>query len=169
VLNIILKYIDRLNLFFGSVMEWLVPVLILQMTFEIIARYFFKSPTIWGYQTSLNLNATIIMLSWGWCQLKKSHVRIDIIYSKLKPKIRLVIDLVGTIVFFFPLILGLIKTGFEWTLRAWITREVMTETIWYPLSGPIRTIFLVGFFLVFLQFLAQSIRDFNEIRGGAPL
>jgi len=165
----IVKSIDWLNETAGSLTQWLVPLLVLQITFEVTARYLFNSPTIWGFQTSTMIGGSIIVLSWGYCQLRHAHIRIDILYARYHPKLRLVIDLIGSIVCFFPLYCALIKTSFEWALRAWQTHEVMPATIWYPPSGPIRTILLVGLVMVFLQFFAQFLRDINELRGGDPL
>jgi TRAP-type mannitol/chloroaromatic compound transport system permease small subunit len=74
-----------------------------------------------------------------------------------------------SLLFFFPLITIMFKMAFQWAWRAWKINEVFFNSFWYPPAGPYRTIFALGLFLLILQGCANFIRDFYFLVRGEPL
>ncbi len=155
----ILRVIDSINQRAGSSAAWLCIVLVLVGTYDVILRYVFNAPTVWAYETSCMLGGTIYVIGWAYDHLRKSHVRVDILYTHLSPRGKAISDLIAAAIFFFPLMAILVKTSISWMLRAWSIGEVMIESYWYPPAAPFRTVFAVGICLFTLQGLAQFIRD----------
>lgn len=122
-------------------------------------RYVFNAPTKWGYETCSMLGGTIYALGWAYDHLHKSHVRVDIFYTRLSQRGKAITDVICAAIFFFPLMAILIKTTVSWAWRAWSIGEVMIEAHWYPPAAPFRTIVAVGICFFALQGLAQFIRD----------
>lgn len=155
----ILKVIDSINQRMGSSAGWLCLALVLVGTYDVVLRYVFNAPTVWAYETSVMLGGTIYVLGWAYDHLRHSHVRVDILYARLSPRGKAIMDVIAAAIFFFPLMAILVKTSISWMLRAWSLDEVMKYTYWYPSAIPYRTVFAVGIFLFALQGLAQFIRD----------
>lgn len=165
----ILRIIDAVNEWTGSIARWLVVALVVVTVYGVIARYVFNAPTIWGFETSCMLGGSIILLGWGYTELHGGHIRVDVIYRRLSPRKKAIIDLLGTGLLFFPLFAVLIKTSAWWAWRAWRIHETMTMTFWYPPFSPFRTLIVIGACLFFLQFIAQFIRYLFILRTGKPL
>lgn len=165
----IVKAIDSVNEWVGSTFRWLVVALVVVTLYDVIARYVFHAPTVWGYEISCMLGGAIALFGWGYSQLHQSHIRVDVFYTRLSPRGKAIIDVLGTVIFFFPLFAVFIGTSVSFMWRAWLRGEVMTETFWYPPAGPFRTIVVIGGCLFFLQFVAQFIRDLHILRKGKPL
>ena len=154
-----LKVIDSISEWVGSIGRWLVVALVAVTVYDVIARYVFDAPTIWGFETSRMLGGSIILFGWAYCQLHHSHIRVDIFYTRFSRRKKALIDVVCSMLLFFPLFAILIKTSIPWMWSAWQVGEVMPESFWYPPAGPFRTVIVIGVCLLFLQFIAQFVRD----------
>jgi len=100
--------------------------------------------------------------------LHKNHVRIDVFYGRLSPRGKAVIDVIGTLVAFFPLIILFV---YVCAIRAWdsyVTNEVSWQSYWYPVLWPYRTLVTLGFILLLLQGSAQFFRDFYLLVRNKP-
>ncbi len=123
-------------------------------------RYIFNSPTIWGYETAIMLGAAIYCLAYPYAQRHQAHVRVDVLYSRLSPRGKALIDVFGGILAFLPVAGALVISSWKWTINAWAIRETLTESFWYPPAYPLRTLIALGFSLLALQGLTQLFRDF---------
>lgn len=164
----IVKVIDSINHWAGLSVRWLAIAMVLVGVYDVILRYVFNMPTVWAYETSCMLGGVLYVLGWAYDYLRKSHIRVDILYAKLSPRGKAIMDVVCAAIFFFPLMAVLIKTSISWMWKAWSIGEVMKYTYWYPPASPYRTIFAVGICLLTLQGLAQFIRDLYFVIRGKP-
>ncbi|HUV76277.1 MAG TPA: TRAP transporter small permease subunit [Dehalococcoidales bacterium] len=164
----ILRVIDSVNEWAGQIACWFWVVLVLVMTNEVIRRYVFNSPTEWGYETSMMIGAATYALAWGYVHEHHAHVRVDVIYTRLSPRGRAIVDVVGSLLLFFPLLIILTDHAFAWTWHAWVINEKSVETYWYPPVAPLRTAVLLGLFLFGFQQVAQFIRDFYLLIRNKP-
>jgi len=160
-----LKTIDTISEKVGSAGRWLVIALVAVTVYDVIARYVFDSPTIWGYQASTMLGGGVILAGWAYCQLHESHVRVDVLYARLAPKRRALIDVLGALICVFPMFIVFGYIAGSWAVKAMMTGEIMEETIWYPPSWPFRLAVLTGAVLLLLQVLATFIRDLQVLFG----
>ena len=69
------------------------------------------------------------------------------------------IDVVGTLFLFFPLIVVLTDAAITNAWEAWVHKERLEQTFWYPPAGPLRTVVALGFILLVLQGAAIFFRD----------
>lgn len=156
----ILRVIDFTSDQVGRITSWLSLALAALIAYEVIMRYIFDSPTIWTYETSLMLGATIYVAGWAYCHRHHAHIRIDILYERIAPRKKAVIDVLSFL-FFSPVSIILTVTASSWAWRAWVIGEEMDEAFWYPPVAPLRTVVAIGFLLLTLQSVANFIRDLN--------
>src|SRR3954464_11431788 len=96
------RVIDRFTDTTGVWIAWLNLPLVLAVSYEVIARYFFHAPTIWSFDVTYMLYGTIFMLGAAYALHKGAHIRTDFFYDKWSVKTRGIIDSTSYIVFFFP-------------------------------------------------------------------
>ena len=159
LMKTILKIIDRISDRTANVACWLCLALVLLMTYDVVMRYVFTAPTMWAYESSLMLGATIYALGWSYVLRHHGHIRVDVIYTNLSLRGKSIINVVGTLLFFFPLTIALIYRSGVWAWQAWLGNEKMVETYWYPPAGPLYTVIMIGFLLLLLQGGAEFFRD----------
>jgi TRAP-type mannitol/chloroaromatic compound transport system permease small subunit len=162
----ILKMIDALSTQVGKVIAWIVIPNILALVYEFVARYLVGRPTIWSYEITYFLYGSHFLLGAAYTLHLKSHIRIDILYQHIRPRGQAIIDTVGYLVFFFPVMLVLIYGGAQFVIQSIEMGEKSGLSPWRPVLYPYKAVVLFAFFLLFLQGLAEFIRSaFGGIRG----
>lgn len=169
VVRKLLKGIDTLSEFSGSIGKWFALALVFIGTFETISRHLFGAPTIWSYDSLSMAGGALYMLGASYDYLHNAHTRVDLIYSRLKPRAQASINAVASLILFFPLVTVMLWFSAKWAIKAWKINEVMFTSFWYPPAGPYRTLVTLGFFLLLLQGLAQLVRDIYFIVRGAAI
>ncbi len=166
IIRMVLKFIDSLSEASGRVGKWFAVALVVVGTFETISRHLFGAPTIWAYDVLSMAGGSLYLLGASFDYKHNAHTRVDLIYGRFSPRVQAMIDIVASLVLFFPLIGMLLWYSTKWTIKAWKINEVMFSSFWYPPAGPYRTLFTVGLLLLLLQGIAQFVRDLHfAIRG----
>ena len=164
----LLRLIDSVTDYAGSVVMWFCYVLVLVVVYDVLMRYAFTAPTMWAHETAIMLGGSIYALAWAYTHRHNGHVRVDVFYLRLSPRGRAIIDVVGGLFFWLPLALILLNISFSWAWRAWVIGEKSTITYWYPPLAPFRTVVVIGFCLLAFQALAHLFRDsYLLIKGKA--
>ena len=168
ILKKILKTIDTLSITAGSVGKWFAFLLVLAGSYDAIARHFFNAPTIWAYDVLCMAGGVTYMLGASYVYHKDLHTRVDIIYGSVSKKKKAIIDIICSIIMFFPLMSVMLILATKWAVKAWKINEVMFTSFWYPPAAPYRTVFAIGIFLLILQGIARFVRDvYFVIKGEA--
>jgi TRAP-type mannitol/chloroaromatic compound transport system permease small subunit len=152
-----IKAVNFINHWVGTVTGFLLPVIILIVSYEVVMRYFFSSPTIWAWDVNIQLFAIMVFLGGGYTLMQNGHVRVDLWYGKLSPRGKAKTDVITSPLFFLFFTILLWKGG-EMTLDSIAEREVMS-TILAPPLYPLKIIFIAGVFFFFLQGVVQLILD----------
>ena len=159
----ILKNIDRLSIFCGKAVAWLIPVLILELVYDTLARYVFNAPTFWSYDVSYMLYGTIFMIGAAYTLFRDEHVRIEVIYDKASARTKALIDVVGYIVFFFPSLIALLYFGSGFAFKSFKMLESSGESMWGPPIYPFKAVIPLAAILLLLQGIAQFLRSMGTL------
>jgi len=163
------KTIDKISELSGSVGKWFALLLVVAGTYETVSRHFFNAPTVWAYDTLCMSGGALYLLGASYDYLHDAHTRVDLFFNMLSDRKKAFMNVLCSLLFFFPLITIMFKMAFQWAWRAWKINEVFFNSFWYPPAGPYRTIFALGLFLLLLQGCANFIRDFYFLVRGEPL
>lgn len=169
VIKRILRFIDSISELSGQVGKWFAVILIVAGTYETISRHFFGAPTIWAYDVLSMAGGTIYLLGASYDYKHNAHTRVDLIYIHLPQRVQALIDVLASIVLFFPLMMVILWTSGVWTVKAWKIHEVMFSSFWYPPAGPYRTMLTLGLLFLVLQGLAQFVRNLYVLIRGTPI
>jgi TRAP-type mannitol/chloroaromatic compound transport system permease small subunit len=143
-------------------------VLILAMTgvviLEVILRYGFNSPTVWAIELVSYISAYVYLIGGAYVLHLNEHVRVDVIYARLRPRTKAILDLVTSLLF-FAFCAVLIWKGGEWMWEALIGGKT-SGTPWDILVFPRRLAIPLAAFLLFMQGVVKSIRDVRTAISG---
>ena len=160
--------IDSINRWIGEKASLLLIPLMGIALLEVILRYAFNRPTIWAWDVNIQLGAALISLTGAYILLDGLFVRVDIVISRLPPRLRLWVDLVTSVVPLFAVGI-LVKLGIEHAWRSSLAQEHLSTT-WMPPIYPLRIVVAIGFVLLFLQIIANVIRSVLGALGyGQPI
>lgn len=153
----VVRGIDLLSTWAGRVAAVLVIPTTLVACWEVFARYVFNEPTIWAYELGYQLAGSYFLLGGALTLVHQRHIRIDLIYDRLSPKRRAIIDLACFGVM-LPLMMILVYRMGLYAHGAWASGELSGESAWNPVIWPFRTVWVVAFALLCLQVVAELIR-----------
>ena len=157
------RYVNTANEWVGRVFSMLFIPLVFIVMIEVVLRYFFNKPTIWGWDTNIMLTATIASMGAGYALLYKRHVIVDILVGRFSPRVRAIIDLVTSPFFFLPIGL-LLWVAIVRAERSVLGKELYS-TLWEPPLYPLRILIAIGFFLFLMQGIVKFIRDIRIVTG----
>ena len=159
----ILRIIDQISELAGNSVRWLCIFLVALLVFEVTMRFVFRNPTMWAFETSMIAGVVIYVFSWSYVHRHRGHIRVEILYAALPPRGQAMIDVIGHILFFFPLfiVFTYVSVGEAW--ESWVTNERLTLTQWYPPVAPLRTLVAIASLLLVLQGAATFIRDAYQL------
>ena len=168
-MNILIAIYRRIYAFsnmVGELAKWLILGFIATISFDVFMRYVFNMPTVWSYDISYMLGGTMYLLGGVYCIRHDGHVRMDFLRERFSDRQKLIIDVVLSVLLFFPVMAILIKVSFGYTVPSWITRERVDVTYWAPLLFPFRTVVSLLFCFLGLAgigwFIGNLIRLFGR-------
>lgn len=149
--------VDRVSEVSGQLSAWFVAPLILAVTYEVLARYLFRAPTIWAYDLSYMLYAAIFMLGAAYTLRHGGHVRTDFLYNDFSDRRKAQIDAAWYLLF-LPVLLLLIVSMTREAHHSWDIDERSGESPWRPPIYPLKWMLAVALVLLFLQSVAEFVR-----------
>ena len=149
--------VDRSNEWLGLGWGYAILIVTIAVIYEVIARTTFDSPTMWSNETVIYVSAVAYLLGGAYAHQHHRHVRIDLVYDLLSPKMRIRIDLLMSL-FFFLYIGTLVYVG---GLMAWdsFSQGETTGTPWNPIIWPVKLAIPVAGVLLILQAIANLLRE----------
>ena len=161
------RLVDAVNDRIGKSLFWLVLLAVLISAGNAIVRKVFNTSSNALLEIQWYLFAAVFMLGAGYAFLKNAHVRIDFLSGRLSAKARNWIDIVGIIVFLWPLCLLFIKLSWPLFANAWESGE-MSQNAGGLIRWPAYLLIPAGMALLFLQSVSELIKRFAFLKGVAP-
>ena len=159
--------IDWINERMGLLWGFTILLVTAAVIYEVVSRDLFSAPTQWSNETTVYLSAMAYLIAGGYALLHRRHVRIDVIYERLSPRGRALMDLF-TFVFFAAYALTLVWIGGRDALAA-IQSGEGTGTPWNPVIWPVKAAIPLAGLLLFAQGVVNLLRDLGLVRGAADV
>ena len=154
-----LTIIDGLNRWVARIVSWVVILIIAATVYEVAMRYLFNAPTDWVFEFNYLVHGPYFLLLGAYTFAQRGHVNVDILYSRLSPRARAILDLFTAPVFFFFLIM-MLWFGGKFALASLSFRETLSSA-WAPPIYPVKLVIPLAAGLLILQGLAKFIRDLH--------
>ena len=158
------RTVDWLNERIGRLVSWLVLATVLVSTTNATFRYAFNQSSNAWLEIQWYLFSAIFLLASGYTLKHNQHIRIDIIAGRLSRKAQTWIDILGTLLFLFPMAIIIMWLSWPVFVNSYQHNEISTNagglTVW-----PARLLVPVGFFLLILQGGSELIKRIAVIKG----
>ena len=161
------RAIDAVTERVGRIVYWLVLVVVLISAANASVRKLFNYSSNAYLEIQWYLFSIIFLFGAGYTLLRNEHVRIDIIQGRLSPRAQNWIDVIGIVLFLWPMSIIIMYLSWPLFIDSWTRNEVSTNagglTIW-----PARLMVPVGFALLLIQSLSELIKRIAFLRGMIP-
>lgn len=157
------KTANAITQFNRKIGEWF-SLLMLPMLFvavyEVFMRYVFNAPTTWGFELTIFIYGVHFILGYSFTDAYDGHVRVDVFSSRLRPRNKAVLEIVTLLLIFFPFMTLMTIFAGKFALLSMSMKE-LASTSWAPPIWPIKILMVVGFLLLWLQGLANLLRNIH--------
>ncbi|MBN1857270.1 MAG: TRAP transporter small permease subunit [Dehalococcoidia bacterium] len=166
VLKPLFDLVDKLSIWIGKGVAWLLIGLILALTFDTFMRYLFSKPTVWAFDMAYMIGGSIMLLGMAWVTTRREQVRVDIFYTRYSRKVKVIVDSVLNIVLFFPLYVMLIQRAIPRAIYSFTNHEFSEVGFWRPQMWPYRWMMVAALIMWVLATLVWVIKDLASLRKG---
>ena len=158
--------VTRVNQWIFMVTVWLMAVVVPVMLYEVIARYLFNAPTVWGMELAVLLFGPYFLLGGPYLLHLKGHVALDLVSQRLNPTWQRSMDLVNyTMIVLFCAILLYFSIPAAWS--SWNYKET-SFSAWNPPIWPVKVTVPLALAMMLLQAMVEWLRvmfEHSDVRG----
>lgn len=154
----VVRLIERINELLGKSVALLVLFMAVLTLLIVVLRYVFDIGSIALQESVLYMHATLIMLGLSYALQTDSHVRVDIIYTRLRPNVKRLINIGGHAIFLIPFAVLLIVYSWDYVLASWRVQESSPEVGGIPGIYLLKTLIPLSAALLIAQSLCEIAR-----------
>jgi len=163
VIKAYVRYVDALNRTVGTVVLYMIFVMMAVLLFGSISRYVFNASFLWVIEMSQFLMAAYYLLGGGYSLQMESHVRMDVFYERWAPRTQAFWD--SLTAFCLVFYLGFLTLGGVSSTSYAVQYGQKNYSAWAPLMWPIKMIMTIGIVLMLLQAISIFFKDLAKFTG----
>jgi len=161
------RAIDAITERVGRFVYWLVLIVVLISASNAIVRKLFNYSSNAYLEIQWYLFSVIFLFGAGYTLLRNEHVRIDIISGRLSARAQNWIDVVGIVLFLWPM--SFVIMWLSWPLFVdSLARHEVSSNAGGLLIWPARLMMPIGFALLIMQSVSELIKRIAFLRGRIP-
>ena len=161
------RAIDAITERVGRVVYWLVLIVVLISAANAIVRKLFNYSSNAYLEIQWYLFSVIFLFGAGYTLLRNEHVRIDIISGRLSARAQNWIDVIGIVLFLWPM--SFVIMWLSWPLFVdSLARHEVSSNAGGLLIWPARLMMPIGFALLIMQSVSELIKRIAFLRGRIP-
>jgi TRAP-type mannitol/chloroaromatic compound transport system permease small subunit len=164
-----IRTIDRFTDRTGTIVSWLTIILVLAVSYEVIARYAFNAPTVWAFDVTYMSYGTLFMLGAAYALHKGAHIRTDFFWETFSIRKKGWIDVVSYVLFFFPGLTAILLISLHEAIYAWQINETSDQTAWRPILWPFKFVVPLACLLLIVQGISEFLKSLYMVRNGVEL
>ncbi len=160
---------DKFADYIGNITAFAMVLMILNVTYDVVARYFFKTGSIAMQEMEWHLFSVVILLGIAYTLKEDGHVRVDLLYDRSTPKRKALINMVGVVAFILPisLLVGLSSIGNA--QEAFLSNEMSGDPGGLPHRWVVKALIPLSFLLLIITSFGYFIKNLNVYRGMCDL
>jgi len=159
------KFFDR----FSDLMGWIAGILNLLMLvnvfYDSIMRYFFSSGSIALQEMEWHLFAMVFLFGIAYALKEDGHVRVDILYDRFSPRWKAIVNIGGVLLLLLPLSVLVIEGSIWYVTEAFNSAEISGDPGGLSHRWLIKLAIPASFVFLIISATGFVIHNINIFRG----
>lgn len=143
--------VNQLNEWVGRSVSWLTIALVVLICIDVAGRYAFGFASAALPELQWHLFALIFLFGAGYTLKHDRHVRVDVFYTKFPPKLKAVVDMLGSLLFLLPFCLLIMDASIPYIKMSFLINEESSDAGGLAYRFLIKGSIFVSFLLLMLQ------------------
>ncbi|NOY12896.1 MAG: TRAP transporter small permease subunit [Deltaproteobacteria bacterium] len=159
------QIIDRFSDIVGYIAAALMLVMLVNVFYDAIMRYFFRTGSIAMQEMEWHLFAVVFLFGISYALKEDGHVRVDVLYDGFSPKWKAIVNIVGTLIFLIPLAVLIINGSIWFVHEAYTTGEISGDPGGLTHRYLIKAVIPISFVFLLVSAAGFIIRNIRMYRG----
>ena len=129
----------------------------------VAARYLFNFGSIGLQESVMYMHGTVFMLGIAFTLKEQGHVRVDVLYEKFSPRVKIYIDIAGHLLFLIPFSIFILWTSVEYVSFSWSLRESSGQPGGLPAVYLVKGLIPTMAILLLLQGISEILKGFLSL------
>ena len=155
------KFADTIGYFTAFVMV----IMILNVTYDVVMRYFFNTGSIAMQEMEWHLFSVIILLGISYTLKEDGHVRVDLIYDRLTDKKKAKVNMVGAVLFVLPVALLIAYVSVPYVIESFASNEKSGDPGGLEYRWIVKSLIPMSFFFLVITAVGFFIKNLNIYKG----
>lgn len=159
------KFFNR----FSDLMGWIAGILnllmLLNVFYDAIMRYFFNRGSIALQEMEWHLFAVVFLFGIAYALKEDGHVRVDVFYDRFSPRWKAIVNIGGTVLLLLPLSVLVIEGSVWYVQEAINTGEVSGDPGGLPYRWLIKAVIPVSFVFLIVSAVGFVIHNIRILLG----
>jgi TRAP-type mannitol/chloroaromatic compound transport system permease small subunit len=159
------KYFDRFSNLMGWIAGFLNLVMLVNVFYDSIMRYFFNSGSIALQEMEWHLFSVVFLFGMAYTLKEDGHVRVDILYDHFSPRWKAIVNIGGALLFLIPLSLLIIEGSFWYVHEAFASGEISGDPGGLSYRWLIKSVIPASFVFLVVSAIGFVLHNINIFRG----
>jgi TRAP-type mannitol/chloroaromatic compound transport system permease small subunit len=146
--------IDRI----GGFTAWLVLAMVLLISGNTLARYFFNASTVWLQELEWHLLALTALWGISIMQLRGTPVRVDLFYQHFSARTKLWLEFLTALLVMLPFSVFVVVLGWKFAAYSYSLAEISPDPGGMPWRWAVKSLVVSGYALLALVAVSTIIR-----------
>ena len=149
----------------GIITAIAIVLMILNVSYDVVMRYFFRSGSIAMQEMEWHLFSVVILLGISYTLKEDAHVRVDLIYDKLSKRKQALINMIGVVLFILPISLLIGTSSINNALEAYVSMEQSGDPGGLHYRWIIKALIPLSFFILIITSCGYFIKNLAVYKG----
>jgi TRAP-type mannitol/chloroaromatic compound transport system permease small subunit len=159
------RFFDRFSNSMGWIAGFLNLVMLVNVFYDAIMRYFFKSGSIALQEMEWHIFSIVFLFGMAYTLKEDGHVRVDILYDQFSPRWKAVVNISGVLLFLIPLSILIAEGSYWYVHEAYTSGEISGDPGGLTHRWLIKSVIPVSFVFLIVSAIGFVIHNINIFRG----
>jgi TRAP-type mannitol/chloroaromatic compound transport system permease small subunit len=159
------NFFDRFSNLMGWIAGFLNLVMLVNVFYDSIMRYFFNSGSIALQEMEWHLFSVVFLFGMAYTLKEDGHVRVDILYDLFSPRWKANVNIGGALLFLIPLSLLIIEGSFWYVHEAFASGEISGDPGGLSYRWLIKAVIPASFVFLVVSAIGFVLHNINIFRG----
>ena len=150
----------------GRAASWLWLVLLAVIVVNVTLRYVFGEGRIEFEELQWHLNSVAFLLAIAYAYRVDAHIRIDLVSTRLRPRMQVWVEFYGTLLLLLPFIAVVLIFSWPFVAHSWTVSEVSPSPGGLPLRWLLKAVLPIAFLLLLAAVAARLARLWAYLTRG---
>ena len=159
------KFFDRFSDLMGWIAGGLNLLMLINVFYDSIMRYFFNRGSIALQEMEWHLFAMVFLFGIAYALKEDGHVRVDILYDRFSPRWKAIVNIGGTLLLLLPLSVLVIEGSIWYVTEAFTSGEISGDPGGLSHRWLIKLAIPASFVFLIVSATGFVIHNINLFRG----